>query len=806
MTGRGRSKWRAPARKPNRRALAAQFMFGLCLGATLLPGPVAARQPAAAPPAAQAPAAKPAPVPAPASAPVTVAPVEPVSPAAAVPPPAPSQSKGSPDDPRLAQVYAVLDSHCAQCHQSGKLTRAAPAGGLANILDLDEIAREPHLVSRGLPDASRLYQVLLDRHRPIELGSEIKWLAAEDIQRLRTWIEELPVAGNTCAGPPVTRSQIAVAIDTAARAAGEAEAQELRFVTLAHLANACATPAEMEAYRQGVSKLLNSLSWGARPVTLVPVDEAKSVLSFKLSDLGWVDEHWGALTRAEPKGVAMDLSGEVSAAGANARPIRGDWLAWTASQPAFYAELLGLPPTLEETARLLGIKRDGDPAAAGRPLRAAMRNSAITRGPRVVEQYRAEQRRLWLAYDFLDGTGDRDVFERPLGGVRGAPDRAQFRADGQRMIFSLPNGFLAFAILDADGRRIDQLPQRLEVESARALGPTVAGLSCLSCHTAGLKPVTDGMRAHLGSDKFTGSREVKDQALAIYDTASEWARVFDEDGYRYRRALIQAGVDPDLTVHGLEPVAALARRYGVGVDMEAAAAEALLAPGEIAAKLDATQIADRSLLQRLRQGMLPRADVNRVLAAFKSVAADGDTGLATTPVPQSPGLKLAIWTDRTTYKAGDLMTVHARPSAPCHLTLISVNGAGKATVLFPNEFDPDNLVAPDAPFMVPAEKAQYQFRFKDRGAETIVAACQTVAKFPAGIEPDYERQRFTVLGNYENFVRTSFGLDSDPQRAAARVERPRPARPAAKDAKPEPPKPETRIEQNARAAVRIVIE
>ena len=801
MTGRGRSKWRALARKPNRRALAARFMLGLGVAATLLPIGVAARPPAGGGAPAAAPIVD-------RIAPVAPAPVEPVIPAAApppAPPPAPSQAKGPPGDPRLAQVYALLESYCAQCHQSGRLTRAAPAAGLANILDLEEIAREPQLVSRGLPDASRLYQVLLDRHRPVDLGSESKWPAAEDIQRLRTWIEELPVGAGPCSTPPVTQAQVAAAIDTAARAAGEAEAQELRFVTLAHLANACATPAEMEAYRQGVSKLLNSLSWGARPVTLVPVDVAKTVLSFKLSDLGWVDEHWTAIARAEPKGVAMDLSGQVSAPGASARPIRGDWLAWSASQPSFYAELLGLPPTLDETARLLGIKRDGDPGA-GRPMRAAIKTSAITRGPRVVEQYRAEQRRLWLAYDFLDGTGDRDVFERPLGGVRGAPDRAQFRADGQRMIFSLPNGFLGFAILDADGRRIDQLPQRLEVESARALGPTVAGLSCLSCHTAGLKPVTDGMRAHLGSDKYTGSREAKDQALAIYDTASEWARVFDEDGYRYRRALIQAGVDPDLTVHGLEPVAALARRYTVGVDMEAAAAEALLAPGEIAAKLDAAPISDRSLVQRLRQGILPRADANRVLAAFKAAPADGDTGLATAAVPQSPGLKLAVWTDRATYKAGDLMTVHAHPSAPCHLTLISVNGAGKATVLFPNEFDPDNLVAADAPFMVPAEKAQYQFRFKDRGAETIVAACQTVAKFPAGIEPDYERQRFTVLGNYENFVRTSFGLDSDPQRAAARVERPRPARPAAKDAKPEPPKTETRIEQTARAAVRIVIE
>ena len=108
------------------------------------------------------------------------------------------------------------------------------------------------------------------------------------------------------------------------------------------------------------------------------------------------------------------------------------------------------------------------------------------------------------------------------------------------------------------------------------------------------------MRAHLGSDKFTGPRDVKDQALALYETANEWARIFDEDGYRFRRALIQAGVDPDLTVHGLEVIAALARRYILSVDFATTADEAGLSPDALDAKIALLDGPDRTLAMRLR--------------------------------------------------------------------------------------------------------------------------------------------------------------------------------------------------------------
>ena len=758
------------------------------------PAPPVASSPVETPPAPQAaPAAE---IPADSTtatpAPPTALAPEP-TPTTITAPAAPAANIAPPDDPRFAQVFAVFDANCAQCHQAGKLTQPSPSGSLASILDLPQLARQSHIVRPGQPDASLLYQVLLDRHRPLELASDIKWPGADDIARVRTWIAELPPQTATCSQPkPITSDDIAAIIDATVTAAGEAEARELRFITLAHLANACASPAEMEGYRQAIAKVLNSLSWGAQPVVPAALDEAKTVLSFKLSDIGWVEEHWNALARSEPKAIALDLAAKLQAPAANARPIRGDWLAYAATRPPFYAELLGLPPTLDETARLLGINRSKD-TPDGRGMRAGLKTSTITRGPRVVERHQADTRRFWLVHDFADALGEHDIFERPLGGVRGAPDKTQFRGDGQRLIFSLPNGFFAFALYESDGHRIDQLPVRLEPDAARSAGATLAAQSCLSCHTAGLKPFTDQMRSHLGSDKFTGPRDVKDHALALYDTQNDWARVLDEDGYRYRRAMIQAGIDPDLTIGGIELTSALGNRYTRNVDLKMAAAELGVLPDALDTKLADTALASRPLAHRLRQGLLTRTDANRLLLALNTPPAAAPDPKPQTIAPAGTNIALALWTGQTVYKTGELLTVYAQPSAPCYLTLISVNAAGKATVLFPSEFDPDNLVRPDAPFALPGDKAHYQFRLKDPGTETIVARCQTQAKFPAGVEPDYERQRFTVLGSYDNFLRTSYTLDTDAARSRAA------AKSAAKDAKSAP-------ESTARAAVSITIK
>ncbi len=724
----------------------------------------------------------------------------------------------SPDDPRLAKVFAVFQEHCAQCHQNDRLKGNRIAGSFANILDLEALVREPHLIRQGEPDASPLYQALLDRHRPVDLtrmGGTASWPTPDDIQTVRTWISESDKRSKPCKPDQVIAApEIAKLIDAAALVAGEVAARETRVVSLAHFANACATPEEMKGYRDGAAKLFNSLSWGARPVALMPLDEAQTLLSFKLSDLGWVDEHWDALARAEPRGTALDLSGKLVNPGAHPRPIRADWLAHAATQPPFYAELLGLPPTLLDTERLLGINRESE-FAGNRVMRAGVATSTVTLGPRIIERFNVATRRLWVAYDFSEPTNPaRDPFARPLGGIRGIPDAYQFKPDAGRLMFGLPNGFFAYAALDGDGRRVDPLPNRADFDAPGLHSGSVAGLACLSCHQVGLQPFNEGLRAHVGSDKFVAPREIKDKTLSIYAPSSDWVRVLDEDAYRYRRAQIQAGIDPDGTNHDLDTVAALARRYNLSVDLATAAAELGVAPNALDKVLATRDIGDTTYGPRLRQGLVSRADVNKLYLELRQPP--GQTLAARDVSSQQAAslsaLKVDLWTDQPNYRVGDLLTVHVQANAPCHLNLMSIDKVGKATVLFPNEFEPDNMIGGKVNAF-PNDKSAYQFRLREKGYETIVAVCQAVSKLVAGIEPDYERQRFTILGNYENFLRTSLSLSaSERKAAAAKIERPRPgslrqggAREPKPDVKAEP-KADPKPEMIGRASVRFKVE
>lgn len=721
----------------------------------------------------------------------------------------------APADPRAAPAYAILDAACSKCHQTGKLTVAAPGGRLANILDLKAIAAEPHLVAPGLPEASRLYHTLLDRHRPLELPADSFWPNSSDIGRIRTWILDQQASGSNCAlsKAPITTDDIANAIDATLREAGEVAGRDLRFITLSHFANACVAEAELEAYRQALTKLLNSVSWGLRPISLKRIDAAGTVLAFRLSDIGWIADHWSLIADAQPAGVALDRPSKLSSSTADPRPIRGDWLAGALSSSSLYDEVLGLPPTLEELVRLLGINRDGEIGTAKAP-RVAVTTSAITRGPRVIERFQADSRRLWVAYDMADGTGERDVFERPLGYIRSAPERYRFRADGLRVMFTLPNGYLGYAIFDPDGRRLREVPASIETPAARWAGHGPS--ACISCHSGGQSPFKDDLRQHVTGDKFSGPKEIRDSAMAVY--TADLASASADDAFQFRRTMFQTGIDPDRQIHGLEKIQGLARRYHLDVNLQTLAAEAGLTVEAFEAAVTADPQLGPSLALRLRQGLLSREIANSVLAGLRrrsetklpyttaaprtnaTMAEPSVQGSVASATAAGEPLRLSFWANAPRFKAGDIVTFQASTNATCHLTLISVDAAGKATVLFPSEFEPDNTLQPGRTTVIPAPSSQYQFRLRDKGTETVIGVCQTGAKLPPGIELDYERQRFTILGNWENFEQASFeAAGESPRSAGTRTER-RPSR-GQRD-----PKPEPRPEAVSRSAIRLVIE
>lgn len=690
-----------------------------------------------------------------------------------------------PDDPRGAKTYTVFEAHCARCHQAGKTQLPLASGGLANILALDELPRHPQTVRPGIPDASRIYDILVTRHAPLEVftgqpdGDEP---TPDDIESVRDWIKDLePETAGCRERTPVRPSDVEALVRDALKIEREG-AKDFRFISLAHLYNACATAAEMSSYRQALIKLLNGLSWAPEPAKLMPLDAAGTVLAVKLSDFGWVAGHWELIQRAYPKSLLRPIADDVKkSAGAAIPLLNGDWLASAASDPPLYYALLGLPQKLSELAKMNGIDLDHNIKSAG-ARRAVVKTSEITRGNRLVERHPGGRGGFWMVYDFATSTGDQDLFERPLGPRPSNVMKTPFKPDFMRTFFALPNGFLAFALFDAAGNRIDRVLPGVEKpfdgSDGAALDPaTKSGANCMACHNSGVVAPKDELRAYTASAASTLPADVRDAALALTSSDSETVLLASGDNDRYRQALTAAGVDPALMIESEEIISGLARRYRGDIDLKVAAAEAGLDRDTFVSALISAPGSAAVLARRLQQGALPRSELDKLSTLM--------LGAAVPPPAAAPGgflrdtkteIGLSVWIDKPLPTAGDLLTVKAEPDTDCFLTIISVDAQGKATVLFPNDFEADNLVSAGATHSIPGPDAPYQLRFKSDGTETLMARCSTSAVPPTGIEYDFERQRFTVLGNWENFIQDTLVTDAELRRNPEKAERARSAK------------------------------
>lgn len=252
-------------------------------------------------------------------------------------------------------------------------------------------------------------------------------------------------------------------------------------------------------------------------------------------------------------------------------------------------------------------------------------------------------------------------------------------------------------------------------------------------------------------------------------------------------------------------VAALANAWARDVDLIRAAAERGVPPRALAERLtdfDGDLAPDA---RRLLHALITRAAWNRLARALDGHAVPEKPERPADAPDNAPEIDVLLWTDKPVYRPRDLATVNISVSRSCHLTLIDVDREGKAIVLFPNELEQDNLIAPRVTVRVPSRDAGYQLRFDRAGEEQIVAVCQAASRRLAGIDYDYEKQRFQTLGDWREFLRTADEREKGIiEREKNRAERRRRRGKGAPPAEPEPVPAADRVE--GRAAITVVIE
>ena len=152
--------------------------------------------------------------------------------------------------------------------------------------------------------------------------------------------------------------------------------------------------------------------------------------------------------------------------------------------------------------------------------------------------------------------GAQNIFTHPLN----------FTHDGGEAIFNLPNGLQGYYLVNASSFRLDEAPINI-VSNPAASDPTVRnGLSCIGCHTEGMKTFEDQVRSVIESN--TNPPYDKAQALRLYVEKSDMDARVGEDMERYREALEETGG----VVGGVEAISRFHEAFQGPVDAAYAAA------------------------------------------------------------------------------------------------------------------------------------------------------------------------------------------------------------------------------------------
>ena len=444
-------------------------------------------------------------------------------------------------------AYAILEQSCLVCH--------GPNGAYKESLLMEHTALiEKGSVVPGNPDASELYNRLVttDTVKRMPLGGPP--LPDSQIETVKNWI--LSGAPNWAAPPIsdgdfISPAEILNTIENHLMTLAPFDRAFARYFTMTHLYNAGETAQVLQEYRNGLSKLVNSLSWGSTVTNPHPIDPQGTIFYIDLRHYEWdVNDGWGQVEAEYPYHIPFDaptqtalkeqlgrLQGEMKC---DIPAIHVDWFIATASLPPLYHDLLALPLTDRELETRLEVDviRNLLNAPGVRVWRAGTNDSGVSNHNRVIERHTSRYGAYWKSYDFAGSVGTQNIFTHPLS----------FTHDGGEVIFNLPNGLQGYYVTNASGFRLDEAPINI-VSNPAASDPTVRnGLSCFGCHTKGMNTFEDEVRTVIESNATPAYD--KAQALRLYVEQSEMDALVGEDMDRYRGALEATGGKVD----DIEPI------------------------------------------------------------------------------------------------------------------------------------------------------------------------------------------------------------------------------------------------------------
>ena len=467
---------------------------------------------------------------------------------------------------QIAQdAYAIFEQSCFICH--------GPTGPFKETLLIEHNALiQNGTVVPGNPDASELYNRLLTTDIAKRMPFNQPQLPAQAIDTIRNWIlAGAPdwTATSTTDGSFISSAEILNTIETHLMSLAPFDRAFARYFSMTHLYNTGESAQILQEYRNGLSKLINSLSWGLEVTNPQSINPQRTIFYIDLRHYEWDrNDGWTQIEGAYPYHIPFDAPTETALREQLGRlqtemncdvpSIHIDWFLATTSLPPLYHDLLSLPLTDRELETRLGVDvgRNLRDAPGVRVWRAGFNNSGVSNNNRMVERHAFRDGAYWKSYDFAGNVGTQNIFTHPLS----------FTHDGGEVIFNLPNGLQGYYLANASGLRLDEAPINI-VSNPAASDPTVRnGLSCMGCHTEGMKTFEDEVRPVIESN--ANPTYDKAQALRLYVEQSEMDALLGEDMERYKEALEKTGGVFD----GIEPISRFHEAFEGPLDAAHAAA------------------------------------------------------------------------------------------------------------------------------------------------------------------------------------------------------------------------------------------
>ncbi|MEM9462592.1 MAG: c-type cytochrome domain-containing protein [Myxococcota bacterium] len=473
-------------------------------------------------------------------------------------------------------ALAVLEASCAGCH--GPSTNTA---GFGFVTDRDKLLHSEMIV-KGQSADSPMFQRIADGTMPP--ASAPNQPSAEDIAVVREWID-------SCIddSPPACADQEWISVDTmidlmlADIATVPAPDRPFtRYLTLTHLHNIGMCNQELNRFRFGLNKAINSLSLDPFVTRPEAIDEQETIYRIDLRDYDWeaaqeldkwellIDNNPYAFQRVDDDAVVLQEFTQTTV------PFMpADWLVHDASEPPLYYDMVDIPESLDQLETQLGIDIDAN-IENNEVARSGFLESGVSQNNRMFERHQLlgnSEGAFWLSYDFASNTGDQNLLANPL----------DFDEDGGEAIYNLPNGLQAYVITDALGNRLDEAPIAIVSDLQQPDRVVRAGISCMSCHDQGLKLKNDELLAHVtGVNGNDFDQVTKDTIELLHPPHDEMKALIDQGNETFNNAVAQLWDGP---TEGGEPIMEVFTNFEDTVDLARAAAELGIEPDALSLQL-----------------------------------------------------------------------------------------------------------------------------------------------------------------------------------------------------------------------------